>query len=300
MSLILDGTNGLSDVDGSASTPAIRGTDTNTGIFFPTADTIAFAEGGAEVARFDSSGNLGIGTTSPTALLDVFGGNSEARLTTSLYGFLQLGQFANGGYVGTSSSDATAGVLRLGTANSERMRIDSSGALLVGKTSSDITTSGLQFDNNSGNSGRIRLTKSASGSFSVFLNYHSGTYVGGIDISNTATSFPTSSDIRLKKDIVDASSATEKIDQIRIVSHGWKHDDSMVEFGVIAQELYTIAPQAVTKGDDGEEIEKTWGVDYSKLVPMLLKAHQEQQAIITEQSLALNELKTRIEALEQV
>jgi len=64
MSLILSGTDGLSDVDGSASTPAIRGTDTNTGIFFPAADTIAFAEGGAEVARFDSSGNLGIGKRS--------------------------------------------------------------------------------------------------------------------------------------------------------------------------------------------------------------------------------------------
>jgi hypothetical protein len=63
MSLILDGTYGLSDVDGSAATPAIRGTDTNTGIFFPAADTIAFAEGGAEVARFDSSGNLGLGVT---------------------------------------------------------------------------------------------------------------------------------------------------------------------------------------------------------------------------------------------
>jgi hypothetical protein len=61
MSLILSGTDGLSDVDGSAATPAIRGTDANTGIFFPAADTIAFAEGGAEVARFDSSGNLGIG-----------------------------------------------------------------------------------------------------------------------------------------------------------------------------------------------------------------------------------------------
>ena len=73
MSLILDGTNGLSDVDGSASTPAIRGTDTNTGIFFPAADTIAFAEGGAEVARFDSSGNLGLGTSSPSNRLDVSG-----------------------------------------------------------------------------------------------------------------------------------------------------------------------------------------------------------------------------------
>ena len=65
MTLILNGTNGLSDVDGDASTPAVRGTDANTGIFFPAADTIAFSEGGAEVARFDSNGNLGLGTTSP-------------------------------------------------------------------------------------------------------------------------------------------------------------------------------------------------------------------------------------------
>jgi hypothetical protein len=89
MSLILSGTDGLSDVDGSASTPAIRGTDANTGIFFPAADTIAFSEGGAEVARFDSSGNLGIGTSSPTVKLDaVVTGNSlnsiiAARNTTS-------------------------------------------------------------------------------------------------------------------------------------------------------------------------------------------------------------------------
>ena len=53
MTLILSGTDGLSDVDGSAATPAIRGTDANTGIFFG-ADIIGFAEGGAEVARFNA------------------------------------------------------------------------------------------------------------------------------------------------------------------------------------------------------------------------------------------------------
>lgn len=72
MSLILSGTDGLSDVDGSAATPSIRGTDANTGIFFPAADTIAFSEGGAEVARFNSSGNLqtigtiGVGNATPS------------------------------------------------------------------------------------------------------------------------------------------------------------------------------------------------------------------------------------------
>jgi hypothetical protein len=76
MSLILSGTDGLSDVDGSAATPAIRGTDTNTGIFFPAADTIAFSEGGVEAARFDSAGNLGIGTTSPGERLNVVGGGA--------------------------------------------------------------------------------------------------------------------------------------------------------------------------------------------------------------------------------
>ena len=58
MALILSGTNGLSDIDGSASTPAIRGTDTNTGIYFPGNDRIGFAEGGVQVGEFDASGNF--------------------------------------------------------------------------------------------------------------------------------------------------------------------------------------------------------------------------------------------------
>jgi len=72
MSLILSGSDGISDIDGSAATPAIRGTDANTGIFFPAADTIAFAEGGTEVMRIDSSANVGIGTSSPVGKLNVY------------------------------------------------------------------------------------------------------------------------------------------------------------------------------------------------------------------------------------
>ncbi len=58
MAITINGTTGIAGVDGSAGTPAVQGNDTNTGIFFPTADTIAFAEGGTEVMRLDSSANL--------------------------------------------------------------------------------------------------------------------------------------------------------------------------------------------------------------------------------------------------
>lgn len=63
MTLILSGTDGVSDVDGTAATPAVRGSDTNTGIFFPAADTIAFAEGGAEVARITNTGAWSFGAS---------------------------------------------------------------------------------------------------------------------------------------------------------------------------------------------------------------------------------------------
>ena len=73
MSLILNGTDGISDVDGTAATPAIRGTDTNTGIFFGS-DIIGFSEDGTEVARFNSSGNLVLNNALTTSTLNAASG----------------------------------------------------------------------------------------------------------------------------------------------------------------------------------------------------------------------------------
>jgi hypothetical protein len=89
---------------------------------------------GSEQMRLTSTG-LGIGTSSPGAKLDVNGGaNSEMRVTTSGSGYLQVGQFTNGAFIGTSSTDPTAGILRFGTGGTERMRLDASGNLGLGVT----------------------------------------------------------------------------------------------------------------------------------------------------------------------
>jgi hypothetical protein len=58
MPITIDGTNGISGVDGSAGTPSIQGSDTNTGVFYPAADTVGISTGGTERLRVDSTGNL--------------------------------------------------------------------------------------------------------------------------------------------------------------------------------------------------------------------------------------------------
>jgi len=133
MSLILSGTDGLSDVDGSAATPAIRGTDANTGIFFPAADTIAFAEGGAEVARFDSSGNFGVGTTSPAAKINIGAGGAIRfnRSDNATYGEI----FYGGSTVGMKYVDYNNDGHRFFNISTQVVTINTSGNLGITETS---------------------------------------------------------------------------------------------------------------------------------------------------------------------
>jgi hypothetical protein len=123
---------------GSAAAPSITTTgDTNTGIFFPAADTIAFTEGGVESMRIDSSGNVGIGTASPAnyanyrnlAISGTTGGNIDM-----LSGSTKVGNLFNDG-TNFYAYNAIAGSLVFGTNNTERARIDSSGNLGIGTSS---------------------------------------------------------------------------------------------------------------------------------------------------------------------
>jgi len=151
-------TTGVTTVQaGTAALPAITTSgDTNTGIFFPAADTIAFSEGGVESMRINSSGNVGIGTASPANRLNAYDASAKAAILANGYSLVGANANTNNGCVqvgangsatllldidGVTGGTATAsiyntyaGPLRFGTSNSERMRIDSTGNVGIGIT----------------------------------------------------------------------------------------------------------------------------------------------------------------------
>jgi hypothetical protein len=102
--------------------------------------------------------------------------------------------------------------------------------------------------------------------------------VGSISTNASATVYSTSSDVRMKENVVDAPDAGADIDAVRVVSFNWKSTGELQKYGVIAQELIQAFPGAVSAGDEGEEVDQAWGVDYSKLVPMLVKEIQDLRA----------------------
>jgi hypothetical protein len=139
---------------GTVSAPAITTSgDTNTGIFFPAADTIAFTEGGTESMRIDSSGNVGIGTSSPATQLQMNSGaatySDQLRVRNTNFGNADIGVGSGVMALATDMSNITFYTSSsLGTTGSalptnERMRIDGSGSLLVGQTTAAVETGSI-------------------------------------------------------------------------------------------------------------------------------------------------------------
>jgi len=309
--ITINSSQGVEFNAGTAALPAITTTgDTNTGIFFPAADTIAFSEGGAEAMRIDSSGNLGLGVT-PSAwgtysgIIDLKGNGSVAAFNQSVL------MAANAYYNGTNfiyKATTSAGYYQIagnqfqwynaasGTAGNtisftQAMTLDASGNLLVGKTTDSNTSTGISL--RGVGEARFSVVGTGTNTTIAFFRNGSASESGRIDTTSTTTSYVTSSDYRLKNSIAPMTGALAKVAALKPCTYKWNENDSEGE-GFIAHELAEICPYAVTGEKDAVDADgnpKYQGIDTSFLVATLTAAIKEQQALITT-------LTARISALE--
>lgn len=315
-------TTGVSTVPaGTVSLPSITTTgDTNTGIFFPAADTIAFAEGGVESMRIDSSGNVCVGSTAPgnagavavsVGLAGTTAGGLQLWASSAQEHFIQWGDATTGDapYAGAIGYSHASNFMRFYTASIERMRIDSSGNLLVGGTNTTPVQSNIAGAFAYRPTGQLEVNGNATQAAffgrtndGMVLGFYSGgTRRGSIDISGGTTSYVTSSDYRLKENVAPMTGALDLVQQLKPVTYNWKVDGSIGQ-GFIAHELQAVVPDCVTGEKDAEETYtdkdgneqtriKPQGIDTSFLVATLTAAIQELKAELDSVKAELQTLK---------
>jgi len=209
-----------------------------------------------------------------------------------------------------------------GSSGSERMRIDSSGNVMVGSTSrvNDSILSATQSANtgglgvlasNASYSATVicgSTSRASSSNFDFLGMYTNGTStaqfrVGGNGVIYAQnTSVQSISDQRLKENIRDSSDGLAVVNALRPVRYDWKKgygNDQKNQLGFIAQEIETVFPESVSEWQINKDEETTYKtVGPSALIPVLVKAIQELKAINDTQAETINALTARIVALE--
>ena len=364
--IVLDSSGNIAVQAGTAAAPAIQANgDSNTGIYFPAADTIAFTEGGTEACRIDSSGRLLIGTstarsnfdnTTNSAALQVEGTNDSTnsvaiisnansqyvpahlRLAKSrgtstgsntvvqsgdLIGTVQFQgsdgtEFVDAASIlaevdGTPGANDMPGRLVFSTtadgasSPTERMRISSAGHF--GFYGTDPATEvrsltsgyGLRLLNNSfqesafGNSGYWIFNNTASSGTRALIYFRvQGVDKGSITSDGSTTAYNTSSDYRLKENIVPLTGAADRLNQLQVHRFNFIANPDKTVDGFIAHEAQAVVPECVTGEKDAVDDEGNpvyQGIDQSKLVPLLTAALQETIA-------ELQALKAEVAALK--
>jgi hypothetical protein len=311
MSILLDGTGGV-------TTPGVVNTAGET-----IATTLSVT-GATNLAV--SSGNVGIGTASPTKKLQVVSNTAQdgILISGSTNPRLQVIDTTNSVTLEMISGDSIAIIrtdtnhdLSFGTYGTERMRIDSSGNLLVGKTTGTYATAGVALSNvgsdfTASGVDVVRVNRLQDG---ILMRFASNIAAqGSISIAGSTTTYSTSSDYRLKEAVTPMTGALATVQALKPVTYSWKADGSDGQ-GFIAHELQAVVPDCVTGEKDAtreEEYEVSpavpavvdadgvettpavqavkgtrtvpsyQGIDTSFLVATLTAAIQEQQALITQ------------------
>lgn len=257
--------------------------------------------------------NVGIGTSSPSHKLHVDSASTNSLLiegagTRQLYSYHDsdgVGWFTDSGaslgegiYLSQAGSN-----LRLYTNASERMRIDASGNVLVGTTSQIegsrvciSATNGLGINVTGAGGGALNANYVSTGTGYFGYFKYGGAVVGSITSTGSSTAYNTSSDYRLKENVVTITDGIERVKQLNPSRFNFISNADTTVDGFIAHEVQSIVPEAITGEKDAVDEDgnpEYQGIDQAKLVPLLTAALQEA---ITK----LETLEARVAALENV
>jgi hypothetical protein len=241
-----------------------------------------------QAMTLDASGNLLVGGTAQVygekLLLKTASGDCYTTMSNGT-GSVYVGWSSSGvGFLGTATNHAQT----FYTNGSERARFDSSGNLLI-STTTNPAIGKLAIAGNNGVTGSAIAVTNQSGTSQYYAaafynNGNSVSYCGSISISGTTTQFATSSDYRLKENIVPMTGALDTVAQLKPCTYSWKSTGESTQ-GFIAHELQAVVPECVigekdAVDDNGNPVYQ--GIDTSFLVATLTAAIQEQQALIVQ------------------
>ena len=273
-------------------------------------DLVSVSQGAdGDPLYIDSTNNrVGIGTSSPSATLNVEGiirasHASGDRINLNHDGV--NGSLTNvGGDFLLYANGAQAMIAH--TNGTERMRIDSSGNLLVGKTAISTSTVGFEarpigFFAATRDGAVIGILDRKTSDGTILEFRKDGSTVGSISVTGSSTSYNTSSDHRLKENLVDLTGATTRLKQLEPKRFNFIADADTTVDGFLAHEVQTVVPEAITGTHnevdaDGNPVYQ--GIDQSKLVPLLTAALQEAIAKIETLETEMTSVKSRLDALE--